>query len=395
MKRFNLHRLFVNSPITGLLLTLMIAAGCQPPEAPAPQIPEVTVTHPIQKDVNLYYDFTGTVAPIEQVEIRARVEGFLNRVAFKASDNVEADELLFEIEPETYEVKVQQADAALAAAVAEQKRAGADYDRIKQAAQTDAVSRQQVDLAAAQLLQAEAAVKQAEATLADAKLQLTYTKVTSPIQGRVSRRLVDPGNLVGAGERTLLTRVIRMKPLYVYFNVDERLLATRLAKLDAEASRNPDQKPDTPFYVALPGDEGYPHEGVLNYVDNRVDPDTGTVQVRGTVPNEEVLLYPGMFVRIRVPDQVTEGAILVEEAAIGTDMAGKFLLVVGEGDIVEEIGALVDGMRVIREGVTTAERYVVNGLLRARPGLPVKPKTAGEKPAVPAAAPQGGDPNDQ
>jgi RND family efflux transporter MFP subunit len=359
------------------------------------------VTHPIQKDVNLYYDFTGTVAPIEQVEIRARVEGFLDRVAFQASDNVEQGQVLFEIEPETYQVKVQQAQATLAAAQAEEKRADADYQRVKKAALTDAVSQQQVDLAAAQLLQAEASVKQAQAALADAELQLTYTRVTTPIAGRVSRRLVDPGNLVGAGERTLLTRVIRMKPLYIYFNVDERLLATRLATMSEEARESPEKKVAVPFFVALPGDKGYPHKGILNYIDNRVDPDTGTVQLRGTVPNEEVLLYPGMFVRIRVPDQVTEGAILVEEAAIGTDLAGKYLLVVGEGDIVErrgvEIGALIDGQRVIQEGITTAERYVVNGLLRARPGLPVKPKMAGDAPAdvTPSPQPQGGDANVQ
>jgi len=398
MKRFGLSRTRVSILITGLMLTLLFVASCTPPEAPEPQIPVVTVTNPIQKDVNLYYDFTGTVAPIEQVEVRARVEGFLNRVAFKASDAVKAGDLLFEIEPETYEVKVQQAEASLAAATAEEKRADADYERVKKAAETDAVSKQQVDLAAAQLLQAEAAVKQAEAALADAKLQLTYTQVVSPINGRVSRRLVDPGNLVGAGERTLLTRVIRMKPLYIYFNVDERLLATRLAQLDSATERSPEQKPDVPFFVALPGDTGYPHEGTLNYIDNQVDPDTGTVQVRGIVPNEKVLLYPGMFVRIRVPDQVTQGAILVDEAAIGTDLAGKYLLVVGEGDIVErrgiEIGALVDGLRVINEGVTTTDRYVVNGLLRARPGLPVQPKTEGDT-AIAESQSQGGDANVQ
>ncbi len=399
MRRYRIRSIKTTATMIGLLTLLLSTMGCEKREAPTPPAPVVTVTHPIQKDVNLYHDFTGTVVPMEQVEIRARVEGFLNSVAFNASDTVEAGELLFEIEPETYQVKVQQAQATLASAKAEEKRADADHRRVKQALETHAVSKQQVDLAAAQLLQAQAAVKQAQASVADAELQLTYTQVTSPIKGRVSRRLVDVGNLVGAGERTLLTRVIRMKPLYVYFNVDERLLATRLAQLDGETEMTPSQRPDLPIHVALPGDQGHPHEGVLNYIDNRVDPDTGTIQVRGQLPNDDVLLYPGMFVRIRVPDNVAKGAILVKEAAIGTDLAGKYLLVVGKGNVVErrgvKTGALVDGMRVIEEGITTAERYVSNGLLRARPGLPVNPKPEGDAPAAAPQAAQGGDPNVQ
>lgn len=381
----------------GLLILLLSCVGCEKPAAPAPQVPEVTVAHPIQKDVNLYYDFTGTIQPIEQVEVRARVEGFLNRVAFKASDAIEPNDLLFEIEPETYEVKVLQAKAEWAAADAEEKRADADYRRVEQAAKTAAVSKQQVDLMAAQLLQAQAAVKQAEASVADAELKLTYTQVRSPIKGRVSRRLVDVGNLVGAGERTLLTTVIKMNPLYVYFNIDERLLASRLASR-AEKTGDANEKPDVPFYISLPGDKGFPHEGVLNYLDNKVDTQTGTIQARGTIQNDSGVLYPGMFVRIRVPNQVAEGAVLVEEAAIGTDLAGKYLLVVGEGNVVERrtirIHALVDGMRVV-EGIATTDRYVVNGLLRARPGLPVNPKMQGDADTAAPTPQAGGDPNVQ
>ncbi len=364
----------------GILLSVV---GCkQKPAAPAQQAPTVTVTQPVQESVNLYYEFTGTTAAVEEVDIRARVEGFLKKIHFNPSQLVEAGDLLYEIEPDTYQIQVQKAEANMAAAQADELRANADFERMQKAAETDAVSKQQVDTYRAQYQVAKAAVKQAEAALAEAKLRLDYTRVTSPIRGRVNRSLVDTGNLVGAGERTLLTTVVTMNPVYVYFNVDERLLTSRLARLhDREELHGTfESAPHIPCFLGLEGEKGYPHDGEIDFVNNKVDPGTGTLQIRGRFPNDDGLIYPGVFARIRIPDDLAENAILVEEAAIGTDMAGKYLLVVGANNMVERrgisLGALMDDQRrVVLDGVTAEDTYIVKGLLRARPGMPVTPQS--------------------
>jgi RND family efflux transporter MFP subunit len=234
--------------------------------------------------------------------------------------------------------------------------------------------------------QGEANVKAAQAELDRARLDLGYTKVTSPIDGRVGRNLVDAGNLVGANENTLLTTVVQMDPMYVYFNVPERFLLERVGERPKDERRRPDIK----FRVGLVNEEGYPHEGVLDYIDNTVDPATGTIRVRGVVPNMEHLLFPGAFARVRIPEQrkAKEAALLVKERAIGTDLGGKYVLVVDEKNIVGhrpvELGGLSDGgLRVVTQGLEANERYIVTGLQRARPGRPVEPET--EK--APASAP--------
>jgi RND family efflux transporter MFP subunit len=252
-----------------------------------------------------------------------------------------------------------------------------------------------VDLTRAQRDVAQAGVQQAEATLAEARLNQSYTKVYSPITGRVSRRYVDVGNLVGSGERTLLARVVTIDPIYVFFNVTERILVSRLKELSQLAPGEREAGPEIPCAVGIPGEAGFPFEGTIDYADITVDPGTGTLEVRGRLPNEDLLLYPGMFVRIRVPRGESQEAVLVHEHAIGTDMAGKYLLVVGADNVVErrgvQMGALVEPMRVIEEGISPSERYIINGLQRARPGLPVTPQAA--QPAPPEA-PAGSQPAD-
>ena len=210
---------------------------------------------------------------------------------------------------------------------------------------------------------------------------MSYTEVRSPIRGVVSRRLVDIGNLVGSGENTLLTTVAQMDPIYVYFDVSERLILEMFNEQGRTLERRstlPEEQ--VPAFLGLANENGWPHEGRLDYVDNTVDANTGTIQVRGVFPNSKNVLFPGLFARIRVPTLLQEDALLVSERAIGTDLGGKYLLIVGEGDMVElrhvELGRLEDGMRVIVSGLEAGERYIINGLQRARPGLPVSPKTA-------------------
>ena len=213
-----------------------------------------------------------------------------------------------------------------------------------------------------------------------AELQLSYTIVTSPITGQVSRSFVDVGNLVSPTQNTLLTRVVEFDPMYVYSNISERLLTVMLRRIDEY-----DQKQsvsDAKMMIGLSDEKGYSIEGNVDFIDNIIDETTGTVQIRGEVPNENRLLYPGMFVRIRIPSLQETNSLLVYEKAIGTDLGGKYLLVVDEKNIVRRhyvtLGQLYDDMRVIQNGIEATERYIYKGIQRARPGLPVAPKEASE-----------------
>ncbi len=369
--------------LTGLVLaTVVAAAGCaaedQAPPAPPP--PEVTVASPVTRDVTNYAEFTGRTASIATVEIRARVAGELQRMEFEPSSQVTAGDLLFVIEPEPYEAARDIALAAIAQWEAELARAESQLSRLEQALETEAVSEQEVDTAGAAVKTAEANLAAVHASLVNADLDLSYTEVRSPITGMVSRNLVDVGNLVGSGENTLLTTVVAIQPLYAYFDISETMLLQMLAEYDSRITDAPGERAPAPVFLGVDTDQGWPHQGIMDYVDNTVDTSTGTIQVRGTFANEQNRLFPGLFSRIRVPVGVMQNALLVEENAVGTDLGGKFVLVVGDDNIVElrhiVIGALEsDGMRVVREGLAANESYIVNGLQRARPGLPVTPTT--------------------
>ncbi|MHC5097812.1 MAG: efflux RND transporter periplasmic adaptor subunit [Planctomycetota bacterium] len=358
------------------IVFLSVFAGCKKEPAPQPPAPEVTVAQPFQKNVRRYHDLTGNTESVEMVDVQARVEGFLQEIHFEDGADVKEGDVLFTIEQDVFVADVEQAKAVLESTIAESHRAQADLDRVKLAVKTNAVSLQEVDLKQADYDIAVAAVAKAEALLKQADLQLSYTKVTSPINGRISRRYVDKGNLVGSGEKTLLTRVVRFDPIYVYSNISETLLSQILKK--AGKTDQDRREVNAKLFVGLADEEGYPHEGVLNFIDNRLDATTGTAQIRGTVPNKNRLLYPGMFVRIRIPSIEETPSLLVYEKAIGTDLGGKFVLVVGQDNVIErryvKLGQLYEDRRVIEEGLEAEDRYIYKGIQRARPGLPVTPK---------------------
>jgi RND family efflux transporter MFP subunit len=346
------------------------------PEVAAVEAPEVTTAMPVVKDVTRYEYFTGTAKSIASVEIRTRVEGFLETVDFEPSTDVEKDKLLFTIEPNTYEASRDQALAKLNASIAEKEKAQSELERVEQAIKAQAVSEQEVTSKRAQRDKSVAAVAAARAVLEDAELELSYTKIHTPIQGKVSRNMVDVGNLVGSGEDTLLTTVVTMDPMYVYFNVSEFIVLQRLSDHAKEGKEVKEEHYE--FSIGLSNEEGHPRKGELDYIDNAVDPSTGTINVRGVVDNGDEVIVPGMFVRVRLPADELKNAILVEEIALGTDIGGKYLMIVGEGNIVEqrqvETGPLMGNMRVIEKGILAEETYIVNGLLRARPGKAVTPK---------------------
>ena len=362
--------------LAGVVL-LGVFSGCSKKAAPKPAAPEVTVAQPLQKNIRGYYDLTGNTEAVEAVDIRARVEGFLQKVHFEDGADVTEGDVLFTIEQDVFIADVAQAKAVLESAIAEHHRAQADLDRVEMAVKSGAVSEQEVDLKRAERDIAVASVAQAEAALTQAELQLSYTTVISPVTGRVSRRFVDAGNLVGSGEKTLLTRVVQFDPIYVYSNFSEAALSHILKKLDRTDQEK--REMDVKFHVGLADEDGYPHEGVITFIDNRLDAATGTIQIRGTVSNEKRLLYPGMFVRLRIPSLTETESLLVHEKAIGTDLGGKFVLVVGREDNVVErryvkLGQLHEDMRVIEDGLEASDRYIYKGIQRARPGMPVTPK---------------------
>lgn len=360
------------------LALAILVASCGGNEYAPPPPPEVTVALPVQQEVTTYNEVTGRTVSIEAVEVRARVQGFLQSMHFTPGTEVKQGDPLFVIEPSLYQARVDQAAADLQSAQA-QSEAASEQLKITQAifernagSKTDLVQKTQARD------QARAAVAQAKANLDAAKLDLSYTHIYAPNSGRIDRNYVDVGNLVGAGEATLLASIVRQDPIYAYFDVSERqvlvyrALRRRGETVAAEGERNK-------AYMALDTDDGFPWVGEVDYVSNRVNPSTGTMELRAIFPNPDRVIVPGLFVRVRLPFTRGRG-LLVPDEAVSVDQGGRYVLIVDAQQVAQhrrvKIGALVDGMRVVQEGLTPEEWVVVNGLQRARPGSKVKPMQA-------------------
>lgn len=355
--------------------------GCQkPPTAPPPEPPKVTIALPVQKDVTIFREFTGRTAAFERAELRARVTGFLKSVEFKESSDVAKDSLLFVIEQEPFQAALNGAKAELQSRNAAFQLSQANVARAKHLIKSKAIGQQELDVIAAEYAQAQAAIAVANAAIEEAQLQFDYTEVKSPIDGRIDRWQVDVGNLVGSGESTLLATVVRLDPIHVYFDIDEQKYLEILESHGGIREARPEEKPTV--FLARQIDKDFPFEGRLDFIDNEIDPNTGTILARGTFANPDYKISPGMFARLRVPGKVQPNAVLVEEAAIGTDMQGKYVLLVDEKNIVHrrtiDLGALENNLRVVLSGLKADEKYITRGLQRARPGLPVRPEMGGE-----------------
>jgi len=365
-----------------IVVLLLGAAGCGEPAAPpAAAPPEVIVAVPEVRDVTDVIEFSGTTEAVKSVEIVARVQGFLEQIRFEPSTFVKKGQTLFVIEQEPFVARRDRAKANLASAEAALRRAESDLERLEQAVKTNAVSQQEVTRARAERDQAEAALQAARTELQNAEIELGYTTIRSPIDGLISRHLVDAGNLVGSGGATVLATVRTIDPIHAYFEVDERTFARMLERRGGHQGPSENIEDKVPATLVL-RETGREIEGHLDSFDNAVDTGTGTITIRGLFPNPDALIFPGFFIAVRIDTAVLEDAVVVEERALGTDLGGKYLYVVGEGDIVEqryvELGPAEAGMIVVLEGLEQGERYIVDGLLRARPGLPVTPKTAAE-----------------
>jgi len=373
--------------ISSFALCLSLA-GCDSNTYVEPPAPAVTVAQPLIQDVTDYLEFTGTVVASEQAEARARVSGVLQSMHFVPGTMVTEGDLLFVIDPAEYEADLQAAEAELAGAKSNYDRAKIEYGRAqtlykkKAGAESDVVKwRVEKELASADILRAEAKVARAE-------LNLGYTQVTAPLTGRVGRNEVDIGNLVGEGEASVLTEVTLFDPIYAYFNLNERdLLRVMHIYRKAAETRGldprtvSDKELEIPLDLGLADEEGYPHEGLFDFSESGVDPETGTLQLRGIFdnPGATPALLPGLFTRIRMPLGNRPDMPLVTERAIANDQGGTYLLVVNSEDMVErrsiKTGQRMDGLIVVEDGLQKDDRVIVKGVQRARPGRKVAPES--------------------
>jgi multidrug efflux system membrane fusion protein len=367
-----------------LLLGLtLLPAGCgqRPARQPDTGKPVIPVSQPVERQVTDYVDYTGRTDAIDSVTIRARVTGFLVKAPFKEGAEVKKGELLFQIDPRPYQALVNQAQAQVALAQAQLRLAQSNYQRDLSLAPNN-VSPQQLDYDRASVDQAQAAIKAAQATLEAYQLNLEFTEVTSPIDGMVSRYFYTVGNLV-TQDQTALTTVVSLDPVYVYFDVDERTLLRVRVDINKGRIQAAKDLSVIPVSMGVEGEQGFPHEGRLNFVNNAVNPSTGTIAVRGVFPNPlppngRRLLSPGMFARVRLPIGPPHPALLVIDRAIGSDQGQKFVYVVDAENKVQyrrvTTGPLQDdGLRVIQDGVKRDDWVVISGLQQIRPRTEIEP----------------------
>lgn len=369
------------SNLIALLLALGLLAGCGESNTyVAPPPPKVTVAQPVQRDVIPYLEATGNTAAVNTANLVARVSGFVEKIGYQDGDFVKKGTVLFTIEPEPYDLKFKQSQAAEESARATLKQTQADYERQVDLVSRGSASKVALDNATAARDNAQANVRQAEVNTRLAQINVGYAHVAAPFDGIVTARRVSVGEFVGGNASpTVLATIVQLDPVYVNFSASERdVLRIRAAM--REQGLTPADFRKVPVEIGLQTEEGYPHKGLLDYASPTVDASTGTLAARGIFQNQGRALLPGLFVRVRVPLRKQDNAILVPDVALGSDQSGRYVLVVGKDNLVEqrtiEVGQLDGTMRVIVKGLTAADRVVVSGLLRAIPGQKVDPQTA-------------------
>lgn len=381
--------LLLVSPILalGLLATALVGCGDDSQsgaqgQAAAP--PTVSVAEPVVHQVTEWDEFTGRLAAVDAVDVRARVSGYLQSIHFEEGGQVEKGDLLFVVDPRPYVAELTEAEADVTGAKVRLELARSELDRAKRLFERRAISEEEFDARTQETKEAEAALAAAEAAVEAARLDVEFTEVRAPISGRISNARVTEGNLIrgGSADATVLTTLVSVDPIYFYFTADERAVL-RDTRWTAAGDRPSTRERTTHAFLQLADEEGFPHEGLVDFVDNRIDEATGTLQVRAVFDNPEALLVPGMFGKLTLPGRGPYQAVLVPDEAIGTDQSQQFLYVVKEGtqadgtsgDIAERRtvrpGIKAYGLRVIESGLEAGERVVVRGIQRVRAGRPV------------------------
>lgn len=375
-------RLDASFRATTLVLAAALApAGCRHTAAPLPTQPPppVTVAQPIEREISDFLELTGRTEAAESVDIHARVSGFLVSVSFVPGRIVKQGDLLFEIDPRPYQAEVDRAAAEVARTEAGARQADIEFRRLEDLFKRGSAGKVEFERNAAAKAKSDAEVLAAKAALDRAKLDLEWTRIVAPRGGEISRNYVDVGNLVvgGAGGATLLSNIRSVDPIRCYFDIDERSMLQIQKSMRENNVRDHSQGARASVFMGLAIDEGYPHAGVVDFVDNTVDVNTGTLRLRAVFPNPEKILQPGLFARIRIPISASRRALLIAERALGTDQGQRFVLVVGADNTAQyrsvKIGRFEGGLREVIDGVQATDWVIVNGIRRARPGAPVQP----------------------
>jgi RND family efflux transporter MFP subunit len=368
----------VTAPRIGFaIIASMALSACEQNSFVPPPPPKVEVAVPVQRPITRYLEATGNTAPIKNVDLVARVQGVLQSINYQDGTFVKEGATLFTIEPETYKLKLEQAQAAEAGAQASLKQAESDFKRQVDLVQKQAVSQATLDTSTSTRDNAQANLQQAQANTKIAAVNYGYTNVVAPFDGIVSAHLVSVGELVGAASPTQLATIVALDPIYVNFTVNEQ----DVLRIREEAKRRGmslGELRQLPVEVALQTESGYPHKGKLDYISPSLNQSTGTLAVRGILPNPDRILLPGFFVRVRVPFDEQKDALMVPDVALGSDQAGRYVLVVNGDNVVEQrkvlTGPLDGDLRVIETGLKPDDRVVTTGLLRAIPGQKVDPQ---------------------
>jgi RND family efflux transporter MFP subunit len=359
-----------------------VLAGCAgaPSEPLLPPPTPVTVSYPVERYVTDHADFTARTAAVDSVEVRAHVWGYLEKVNFKEGTLVKKGDVLFELDPRPYQALLDQAKGKVAQDEAQLAYDEVEYQRAVRLVPTLAVPRSDLDKTAAARSVDLANIAADKAVVASRRLDVEYTRVIAPVSGRVSRYVVTVGNLIQSGDQnggTLLTTIMSVDPMYAYFDVDE-YTALRVRQLVREGKADSPRDGGYTVSLGLANEEGHPHQGTINFVDNQVNPKTGTIRLRGVFPNKEEHLLPGLFARVRVPVGRAHLALLVSDRALDTDQGQKVLYVVNDNNEVVSrpvrLGALHDRLREVTAGLKPGERVIVTGLQQVRPGATVEPK---------------------
>ena len=357
-------------------ITIAALIGCKQAPVAKPQLAAAPVeaAQVITKDVRVSDEFNGRVWATDSVDIRPRVTGYIDRIAFREGQMVHKGDLLYVIDPRPYKDAADNARAQL-----DREHAAADFaqiqeDRAQRLKQSDAVSQEELQNRSSDLLQSGARVKAAEAAVASADLNLSYTEVRSPIDGRISRTQLTLGNLAQA-DQTVLTTVVSVDPVYVYFDCDEQ----SYLRFQQSAHSGAGVGSENPVRVALANEQGFPHAGHIDFVDNQLNPSTGTIRARVVLPNPDHTLTPGLFARVELQSAVPRQAMLIDEKAVLTDQDRKYVYVVGSGNIALRkdivLGATTDGLRIVKSGLTPDDRVIVGGFqLIFFPGAPIAPR---------------------